>query len=1231
MNKFPKKILLIILILLFVGVAPRFLFLDTTQKTITEQLSKQLGSQVTVEKMHWVWLPLPHFFFTNTHIKNEYSEFSVPKMRIYPNWRIIFNTELLLGSIHLQNPEILINEKAFQTGKSSKITLPELNVFIKNGALKIAADENYQDILPKDIFIFSNIDGTLKMVQQKARLALQATSPFSRSINLFGNFNVSNNKYQFFLDLQNIKLHKYLDNLLQGHLIPVESTARLAGSITGTGVQNIEASLHGTLPSILVRRENRETILSPGFSDFTLQKSGPIFRLTINELEMKEPGVKLSGYIEKKPSAIEIGAQPHRLTADPHWILDLTGHDLDLTTIRHKVLALWGGNKIAETVCGVVLAGKAASASYRFSGRTADFKSLDAMTIEADVLEAAIHVPGAELDLTRAKGPVLIKDSILSGRNLSAQLGNSLGSNAELLLDLANGTNAFTLDIDIDADLQALPPALEQLVHHEGFLHELNKFKEVSGRASGKLHLGDTLHSIITLVDVENMQLRANYDPIPETIIINKGTLHVGPKDVTWQKVNGRIGLQEILSTSGEVSWLTGNTLLHINEIQGQADGKQLYGMLEQTGKLPETIKSKLASLTGKIDLSHGWVKGPAQEPDAWDYQAAVSTKGVSFFSPLLPESATIKDLSATFSNEKVNIQQAKINFLDQSLNLKGILYHQKLENWNGTVEFNGPVQDKLAKWISSRGWFSEKIRPRFPCTLENMRVGFQEQTITVSGKIFPGLAGDRLPMAKIDLENSPEHLLINELTFIAPGEQGSLTLDLQRSVPKSFTISWQGFVNAGTIDKLFNQSAFTQGTFSGAFFEVSSLADNPETLHFKGLLKADNLLLKEIEGRERPIVFENVLLSGTGRQLRIAALNIAIGSEKITGLGHLAAGKKGLLLNIDIISSFISKESLSDLQEGLQKTRQAFIGDHAVEDEGTLSYENWDITGRIGFDFDSYLINRKGTAPFSKTGPVTYTLYDAHGELQLAPGTLTRTEIFSSKLCNIDFKSTWFSDETLGQHLELTNGSNSSLRLENVLPCMGVSQDLIEGEFSLQANLRKESGIWHSGNIHIKSTKGRILRLKTLSRIFKIVNITDLFVTQVSNTGKRGFPFSQMDIDTHIQANNLIFDRAILHGEGLNLFLNGQIHLDKLDTDMTLLIAPFKSFDTLVSKVPIIGKPIMGGYDSLLAFPVAIRGPLPDPLITPLDPKAVSGTLFNIVIETLKLPYNILLQDSNE
>ncbi len=570
MKKLSRYIILIAALILFVGLAPRFLILDTTRETITDQLSEKLGSQVTVQKMHWAWLPLPHLSFSNTKITNEYSEFSAPVMKIYPNWRIIFDKELMLGSIHLENPEIYINKKVFQGGESSKLIMPELTVFIKNGELKIESNENFRNILSADIYILSNIDGRLKMEQQKIELDLHGSSPFSRSINLLGNFNTNNKKYQFFLDFQDIKLHKSGLVFFKGHLIPVESTARLAGNITGTGLQKFEGSLHGTLPSVVVRQEGGEILLTPGFADFAFLKSGPLFRLTIKDLEMKEPQVNLSGLIERKSSTASNDLEIQAATAEPTWTLDLTGNDLDITTIRQKILTLWGDNKVAKIVSNIVLEGKAASAAYRFSGQTSDFKNLDAMIIEADALEAAIHVPGAELDLTRAKGPILIKDSILTGHNLSAQMGNSFGSNAELFLDLANGTNAFSLSIDIDADLQALPPVLEQLVDHKGFLQELSKFKEVSGRASGTLHLGDTLDKIITRVDVKDMQLKAKYDRLPETVFIDKGTLYVGPKEVSWQKVKGRTGLQEIINTSGNVSWMTAeNPVEHMKKCRG--------------------------------------------------------------------------------------------------------------------------------------------------------------------------------------------------------------------------------------------------------------------------------------------------------------------------------------------------------------------------------------------------------------------------------------------------------------------------------------------------------------------------------------------------------------------------------------------------------------------------------------------------------------------------------------
>src|SRR5210317_1847447 len=132
MKKISRYIFLIGALVLFIGLSPRFLALDKAQKTITEQLSKKLGSPVTVQNMHWAWLPFPHLSFTDTKFKNQYSVFSIPEMRIYPNWGKIFNQEVILGSIHLKSPEIFIDKSAFQAEKSSKFTIPEISVYINN-------------------------------------------------------------------------------------------------------------------------------------------------------------------------------------------------------------------------------------------------------------------------------------------------------------------------------------------------------------------------------------------------------------------------------------------------------------------------------------------------------------------------------------------------------------------------------------------------------------------------------------------------------------------------------------------------------------------------------------------------------------------------------------------------------------------------------------------------------------------------------------------------------------------------------------------------------------------------------------------------------------------------------------------------------------------------------------------------------------------------------------------
>jgi len=1217
------------LFVLILGLAPRILHFDEIQKKITSQISKGLGSQLTIKGMQWVWLPLPHLTLVNTNITRADYSLYLPRINVYPAWRIILGQSGIPEKVLLDSPEIRIHKSAFQSKQpdwqdvADTGTIPEMPISIENGKVTVEFSEEYKEIFPSEALLVNDIRGSLKLSPREVMFDLHAASPVSKNINLKGMFNLSESAYRFTFDSRDIKLHKSVKALFRGSLLPVESTASISGTLIGKGLQNFEGKLHGTLPCFTVKPSNRETLLTCGYTDLKIQRSDSVFRLDINDLEIKDPQLNLSGYIERRIETVN-GHEPSA-ASEPVWVLDLTGGDLDLTAIRQKILTLWPDNKIATKVCNIVRGGKALSAGYRFSGTAADFKRLDAMTIVADVLSADIQVPKTGLDLTRASGPIEIKNSTLSGYSLSAQLGNSYGRNGELFLDLDKQRRRFKLDIDIDADLRDLGPVLRRLVKHDGFQRQLSRFSEASGTASGSLHLGDSLKKVTTRVKVKTMAVEARYEPIPQKVFIENGRLDIEPGRVGWQKTSGRIGQQQISGFSGEVSWGPDMApLLNITEVQAQLDGTSLMRLLGQTKVLPQQISTRISSLVGAIGITQGSLSGPASKPVDWKYEMELKAQSLGFTSPLLPETTRAENFKASVNNAEVNIESAAVYFLGQKINLNGSLKHHNLDNWYGTLEFNGPVKNRLAEWIDANGWFPDIMRPRVPFTMKNMRVRWQGEKVKVSGNILQGLDGGALPMAKIALDNAPEHLQINELVFYAPGEQGRLEFEFWRRSPKKFNLVWEGFVNADTIDALFEHSPLTAGNLSGDM-EIQYFADQPEKSRFVGLLKTENLLLKSKQGEE-PITLENLDINGIGRQLTIPTLVIAVGSEKISGSGQVLAEKEAVQIDINLKSSLLSKDSLNRLAAVFRESQNIFSGKTEKKPEIQLTRE-WNITGRIGFNFDTYILQHTIKMPYEGTQSITYTFHDIQGEQQLTPEKISRTEIFSARLCGLDFKGFLFSDAELGLKYQLFTGPDKTLRLENVLPCLGVQQDIIEGEFSMQASLLKESNIWYGGKIFLKSSQGRILRLKTLSRIFRVVNITDLFEEQVGSTGKRGFPFSEMDIDTHIEDNSLFVDRAIIRGEGLNLFARGQIGLADYNADLSLLIAPFKTFDTIISKVPIIGKPVMGEYGSRVNIPVAIKGPVTNPTITPLHPEAVGEAFLDIVKDTFMLPYNIILK----
>jgi hypothetical protein len=88
-----------------------------------------------------------------------------------------------------------------------------------------------------------------------------------------------------------------------------------------------------------------------------------------------------------------------------------------------------------------------------------------------------------------------------------------------------------------------------------------------------------------------------------------------------------------------------------------------------------------------------------------------------------------------------------------------------------------------------------------------------------------------------------------------------------------------------------------------------------------------------------------------------------------------------------------------------------------------------------------------------------------------------------------------------------------------------------------------------------------------------------------------------------------------------VTLAAQGHVDLAARSIDLYLLVAPLKTVDSVVRRIPILGR-ILGG--TLIAIPVRVTGSLTEPTALPLAPQAVATRLLDILGNTLRLPVDL-------
>ncbi len=226
-----------------------------------------------------------------------------------------------------------------------------------------------------------------------------------------------------------------------------------------------------------------------------------------------------------------------------------------------------------------------------------------------------------------------------------------------------------------------------------------------------------------------------------------------------------------------------------------------------------------------------------------------------------------------------------------------------------------------------------------------------------------------------------------------------------------------------------------------------------------------------------------------------------------------------------------------------------------------------------------------------------------------------------SSDFCGVDLSGRMDMDLTSSDRQAVTKLRLSALNRENIaslLSCVYPEKNLMEGAYSLNADLSGTGSLKTvhtdlAGDLSFASENGRIHKMTLLSRLLSVLNILKL-----PDIRQEGFRYHNIQVTARVEKGVILLEKALIDAENMALFFTGEIHPFENRLDLTCLVAPFKTIDTIVQFIPVVNTILEG---RLVSFPAKATGPIDDPVVTPLHPSAVGEGLINMFTSLIKSP----------
>jgi hypothetical protein len=543
---------------------------------------------------------------------------------------------------------------------------------------------------------------------------------------------------------------------------------------------------------------------------------------------------------------------------------------------------------------------------------------------------------------------------------------------------------------------------------------------------------------------------------------------------------------------------------------------------------------------------------------------------------------------------DRIAANDVKLTYLDSILTSRVEMNTAEGHIRSAELSLDGNIGRKTVLFFSKLFTLPPEQTVRAPLTLSNARLIWKTETdFSVAGTI----ALRSGPSISFQAQRSPETMIISQLTVQDDVSEASLTFKYAKAL---LDFSFRGNLSERTLDRLFERTAFQRGWVKGNL-QAHVRLDRPGESSAQGSLEGRNFIIPF--GLDNPVKVEQIKLQASNKTVTLDSSSFSWGNTYAVSKGTVKASAEGFNFDMDFSTNEVKIESILQVL-GRKNNKKV------EPDEEQTTYPTF--LGHVRFHAKSLSYGRFTVVPVRAD-----ILLDQQG---------IHASITEAAICGISLPGNW------GMVQEEFNydfkPASVQQPLEAAIACFsGSERTRITGIFDLTAHLRSQgkSGDFMKslrGRIMFTARDGEILDYPMLTKIFEVLNFTDMLRGKFPDLEKQAFSYNSITIKGYIKEGKLILREAAIDGTSSDLAAEGEIDLIDKKIDITVLVAPFETVDYIIKHIPLVSN-ILG--NTLITIPVKVEGDLSNPTVTVLSPTAIGEGILGIMKRTLQLPFTVI------